>query len=802
MRTVKFLKLWWIVAVAIAATARAAEDPTPREVPTSVSPALEQAADDLAKGRLVAAGTRFREIAENAETSPFVRGLAMLGTAEAALAAGDTDASVGIWRELAGDATLARGHRDTARRAIDAARRRRQGLGAYEPAAHRRKLSKIPKPNATFHVASGGADSPDGSESKPFGSVGRARDAVRALKKSLGDALPEGGVHVVVHGGVYDMRETVQLTAEDSGTPDSPIVYRANDGETPVFDGGVRIAAWKPVLDAAMRDKFDPAVRDRLLQADLKSLGVKDLGHPTAARRRPELFCNAVPQTPARWPNEGFVTTGDVLGTETFKVWNSIPGCRDGKFRFVEDRPGRWIDEPDVHLYGYWFWDWFEEYQQVASIDPVERSFTLAKPFSRYGYRKGRRYYAVNVLRELDRPGEWYLDRRMATAYWLPPEGVDPAKADVAVSVLAEPFVAIDGARHVMLLGFTLQQGRSDGIHVREGADCLVAGCTIRRLGGDAIVVDGGKNHGVFGCTMHTLGRAGVRVAGGDRTTLDSGGHFVENCTVYGISRLKRTYTPAVHLTGCGHRIAHNRFERMPSSAMRVDGNDHVVELNDVRHVVQESDDQGGVDMFGNPLYRGVVIRWNRWSDVGGGTHCGAAGVRLDDMISGVTVQGNLFERCGAVQFGGVQIHGGKENLIDGNVFVDCFAGISFSRWSEQRWLDSIGRFLERAATPAYAARYPALAEIKVDPNVNFVGRNVFVGGMPVFLRDGGAQRAALNAMMPDSSVELKTLSDAAALRKDARLRRALIETIPVEDIGPYDHPWRAPPDAVQTDPE
>lgn len=118
------------------------------------------------------------------------------------------------------------------------------------------------------------------------------------------------------------------------------------------------------------------------------------------------------------------------------------------------------------------------------------------------------------------------------------------------------------------------------------------------------------------------------------------------------ISRLKRTYTPAVHLDGCGQRVAHNLFERMPSSAMRIEGNDHLIELNLIRKVVEESDDQGGIDMFGNPLYRGVVIRWNRWSDIRGGTHNGAAGVRLDDMISGIVVHGNLFERRGAVALG------------------------------------------------------------------------------------------------------------------------------------------------------
>ena len=34
---------------------------------------------------------------------------------------------------------------------------------------------------------------------------------------------------------------------------------------------------------------------------------------------------------------------------------------------------------------------------------------------------------------------------------------------------------------------------------------------------------------------------------------------------------------------------------------MRLEGNDHLVEFNEVYRVVSESDDQGGVDMFGDP---------------------------------------------------------------------------------------------------------------------------------------------------------------------------------------------------------
>jgi hypothetical protein len=753
-------------------------------------PALDAAATALAEGRLAAAQDGFVAVAKDTSQPPFIRSLSLFGVAETALARKDVAGAIRAWQQLAADAALPQAHRDTARRRIAETERLRKGLPGRDPAVYRAQLPRLPEPSAVFHLAPGGSDAADGSAVKPFRTLKKARDAVRALKKSRNGKLPKDGVRVVIHGGAYPEQPTLSLTAEDSGTATAPIVYQAQPDNVPVFSGGVQITTWKPISDSTLREKLDPSVRGQVVEAHLTPLGVKDLGDATVLRRSPELFCGGVPQTLARWPNEGFIKTGEVLGKETFKVWNSIPGCKDGKFRYLEDRPRRWTDEPDARLYGYWFWDWYEEYQKVAAIDPATQVLTLTPPYSQYGYRKDQRYYAVNLFRELDRPGEWYLDRRNGTVYWIPPAHFDPSRTSTTLSIQAEPFVSMQNVEHVILLGLTFQEGRGDGIHIRGGAECLIAGCTLRQLGGDGVVVEGGRRHGIFGCTMHTLGCGGARVAGGDRKTLTPGGHFVENCAISNISRLKRTYTPAVLLDGCGNRVAHNSFQRIPSSALRIEGNDQLVELNAIRHVVQESDDQGGLDIFGNPLYRGVVIRWNHWSDIRGGTHCGAAGVRLDDMISGVAIYGNVFERCGAVQFGGVQIHGGKENLVDGNLFLDCYAGISFSRWGEKRWLEAIQGFLQEASAPPYSTCYPDLTRIKADADVNFVSRNVFARCKDLFLRDGGVERTALNVTV-DGAVLPAFLSNDEAVRSNPQLRRILFEPIPIREIGTYPHPWR-----------
>ena len=58
--------------------------------------------------------------------------------------------------------------------------------------------------------------------------------------------------------------------------------------------------------------------------------------------------------------------------------------------------------------------------------------------------------------------------------------------------------------------------------------------------------------------------------------------------------------------------MSHNRFRHSSSSALRVEGNEHVIEYNEISDVVNESDDQGGLDMWYNLSYQGNIIRYNR----------------------------------------------------------------------------------------------------------------------------------------------------------------------------------------------
>ena len=285
------------------------------------------------------------------------------------------------------------------------------------------------------------------------------------------------------------------------------------------------------------------------------------------------------------------------------------------------------------------------------------------------------------------------------------------------------------------------------------------------------------------------MGRGGAVVRGGDRKTLTPGGQVVENCDIYDLSRIDHTYTPAVALSGVGARIAHNRLHDVLSSALNIGGNDHTIEYNEVFNAVQESDDQGGVDMYGNPTFRGNVYRYNywhhigNWRAVGDQPKCGQAGVRLDDAICGTLVYGNVFERCstGKNGFGAVQIHGGKDNVVENNLFIDCAAAISFSPWDEKRWRNYVAPAMTNHEIDArlYLERYPALASLSENANTNTFSKNVLVRCGEMLRHSSKSVNAQDNTMLQDGDTRLRP--------DNPLMHRKGFDPIPIDKIGLYE---------------
>lgn len=579
----------------------------------------------------------------------------------------------------------------------------------------------------TVYVSPAGDDANPGTAERPLATLEAARDAARQLTDN-GRSVPEGGVQVVLQAGRYPRTATFELDERDSGAAGRPIVYTAQPGTEVILDGGVVIpsSAVKPVTDPAILNRIiDEAARPHIVQINLRDYGVTEIAPygPRGFRRpyrnsAPELFINGAPQTVARWPNAGepHIPMGEVVER------GSAP--RDGEFdnepgviKFGTDRAHLWAGAEEMFLSGIFAREWADDTIRVAEID-VEREVFVTDGPHLYGFinRSFTAWFAINLLEEIDVPGEYFIDRASNILYLYPPHELHEAL--IQVSRMGEVMIAIEGASHLHIERLTLENGCSSGIYIERGESNRIAGCTIRNMGKLGIQVGmgtedlphglhdvhgnlapgmedpalvarrmgswhehiykypvvylhGGYRHRIESCDIHDTGAGGINLVGGNRKTLKPGGHEVVNCNIYRVNRLDRTYKACINVDGVGQRIVHNRLHSTDSQAIYMHGNDHLIAYNNIHDVVLASADMGAIYMGRDATEAGHVIRHNFFHhifDFVGGV--GTQAMFFDDgTLYAAQIFGNVFYRSGSS--GVIKNHQSLGNSIANNIAVN-----------------------------------------------------------------------------------------------------------------------------------
>jgi hypothetical protein len=529
---------------------------------------------------------------------------------------------------------------------------------------------------AGFYVAPDGSDANAGSRENPFQTLERARDGVREHRETHGPG--DQGITVILREGRHTRNATFSLSAADSGVPGAPVVYKAAEGEAVSIDGGhvLEPGLFEPVTDEAVLGRLLESARGRVLQANLRALGITEYGDVgPRGWGRPnlpapmELFIDGIPQRVARWPNDGHIVLGEVL------AGGQEESDQPGVFKHNTNRAARWTEAEDLYISGLFGVTWAHDTVGIATIDLEAGTFTTKHPHS-YGFRQpgfpGRfttQYYAVNLLEEIEEPGEYYIDRDAGILYFLPAYPLEYSL--IQVSQLETPFVRMENASHVHFMGLTFENGRDLGIVVSGGRSNRIIGCTMRALGRSAIAINGGEDHGVIGSDIYHVGQGGVALRGGDRRSLTPAGHFVRNCDIHRYNRWIQHYNPAVTVGGVGNRVEHTHMHHALHQAITFGGNDHEFAFNEIHHVLKDISDMGSIYVGRNPTFAGNVIRHNFFHHLFL-QHEGGPGVQAifldDDTIYVARIFGNVFYKTGST--GVIKFHGGGGASIANNIAI------------------------------------------------------------------------------------------------------------------------------------
>lgn len=544
-----------------------------------------------------------------------------------------------------------------------------------------------------LYVDRAGRDTDRGTADRPFATLSRARDAVRASGR-----LGREPVTVHVRAGVYYLPETLVFTAGDSGKREAPVTYEGDPAGGSVLSGGLGLnLEWEPYSNGVYRAKVPAG-----LEID-------------------QLFVNNERQPMARYPNydpnqrmmHGFAADA-----------------------FSNERAARWADPVGGYMHAMHPAHWGDVHFRITGKNPDGSLAYEGGWQNNRGSAMHREHrFVENIFEELDSPGEWFYDQKTTTLYFFPRPGVDLKAARVEV-VRLRHLLEFKGSqaqpvRFVALRGFTFRHAartfmenreplnRSDWTTYRGGAvlltgteDCTISDSTFDQLGGNTIFVNNyNRRVTVRGCLIRESGANGVAFVGDpkgvrsplsnygdkfdyatiDRTPGPLGENYpsdclVEECLITRTGTFERQTAPVQISMSRRITIRHCSIYDVPRAGINISEGcwgGHVIEFCDVFDTVKETGDHGSFNSWGRDRYwhpdpnvinRQVaadralplldvlepnVLRNNRWRCDHGWD------VDLDDGSSNYIIANNL------MLGGGLKLREGYFRVATNNVIVN-----------------------------------------------------------------------------------------------------------------------------------
>lgn len=546
----------------------------------------------------------------------------------------------------------------------------------------------VPSFALELYVSPAGHDANPGTKGRPFATITHARDALRQIKKTLKEP-----VTVYIRGGTYYLNEPLVFTADDSGSKQAPVVYRAANGETVVLSGGQRLLlSWKPYQEGIMKAQTPVGLRID------------------------QLFVNGTRRHMARYPNYD----PKVL------VYNGY--SRDA---FSKERASGWSDPAGGFIHAMHRHRWGGYHYRITGKKP-DNMITYEG-----GWQNNRKMgmhtehrFIENIFEELDAAGEWFHDTKTSTLYYYPPKGTDLENATIEI-VRLRHLVEFQGSqekpvRFIRLAGLTFRHTartfmdtkepllRSDWTIYRGGAvlfngteDCGIQNSTFDQVGGNAVFVNNyNRRIAIQGCHIFGAGASGVAFVGnpgavrnplfeygqrqsyadidktpGPKTENYPADCVVEDCLIHQIGVVEKQATGVQISMSRGITIRHCSIYDVGRAGINISEGTfggHLIEYCDVFDTVLETGDHGSFNSWGRDRFWGLkdapaeklpqlalldtektIIRNSRWRCDHGWD------IDLDDGSSNYELYNNLLLR------GGLKFREGFHRKAYNNIIIN-----------------------------------------------------------------------------------------------------------------------------------
>ncbi len=563
---------------------------------------------------------------------------------------------------------------------------------------------------AVFYVDENGSDSNDGTQKFPFKTLERA--VVEAAESNKQNA------EIIINSGTYNFDRGVVLR-----NIDKKLLIKAN--------GSVCFTAFEKLDSRCAENVTDNNILARLPQnAGEKVIklnlpeGIKTAFDLSKNMTYPDFYQNGKKLSLSRWPDFDYNKVENVFYDGGSTEYNEGIEGSGAVIGFTAQNPLSWQDVSMSYMDHYGSNDWCREWTKIKAIDKNRKTITLENR-ALYPFKRNKRWSAVNVLEEIDLPGEYYTDWQNGVLYVYPYEG----KPDFEVGVNRGTLIDIKNSSGITLEGieFSVNGGKAVSIN-KESKGITVKNCTFHDTRG---IFVSGLDCKIESNSFYNMTGTSITLNGGERETLTPTGNIVKNNHISALGSYRHNYglSQCIMLGGVGSQISGNIIHGSAVGAIGLGtSNNNIISDNEIYNVINASADAGAVYAGCSLSSYGNVICDNYIHDFQGRSDFlteGNFGLYMDDWFSGVTLKNNVLGKTsGSPSSVGIYIASGRDNTVTGNLMFNLAEGFwAVDRFGEQNWIPSerkrplIGRSLFEVAAEntAFGKAFPQIAATKAE---------------------------------------------------------------------------------------